>query len=79
MKAHKQVDLGNHLRDQLVKQKVKLGKTIYIQLEDQLEDQLGLQLYNQLNNRLWNQIANQLVNQLLIQLNNKKDLSRQYV
>jgi hypothetical protein len=75
MKAHKQVDLGNHLRDQLVKQKVKLGKTIYIQLEDQL----GLQLYNQLNNRLWNQIANQLVNQLLIQLNNKKDLSRQYV
>mgnify|MGYP000222916197 CR=1 FL=1 len=73
MKAHKQVDLGNHLRDQLVKQKVKLGKTIYIQLEDQIEDQLVNQLDNQPHRQLYNNLDNQLRNQLF----NQKDLSRQ--
>lgn len=75
MKAHKKVDLG---------------KPVYNQLSNQLWNQLHNQLRNQLyilgiriHNRLWNQLhiqpRNGLGIQLLNQLNNQKDLSRQSV
>lgn len=75
MKAHKKVDLGKPVYNQ-----------VRIQLWNQIHDQLSNQLYIlgiRIHNRLWNQLhikpRNGLGIQLLNQLNNQKDLSRQSV
>jgi hypothetical protein len=66
MKSYKKVDLGKPIYIRLVNQRVKLGNTICIQLEDQLDNQLYPQLYNNLASQLYLQLYNNLAIQLKI-------------